>query len=177
MSLLNYLLSGSSPESECFINSYVPQFEFINTKGKYYKFYNLGIDGLIMFYPNSTKTKKFNPIYNISNNELPTKIKKSFSINVKNNIKIIWNINIYVGYSVNPISTETLFQVNKQSLTNLEVLEYIYKSYFETIHKYVFKHKNNKFFTKFYYNMDSIKVINIDDCTYIYPNFSNEYFN
>ena len=131
MSLLEYLLSGASPESETFIYLNVPRFEFINITGKYYKFYSLGFDGLLMFYPANTKTSKSTPIYNIANGEIPTKIKKPFAIQVKKNIKIIWSISIGFNYNnlSKPICISSIFQVDKSSLTNLEVLEYIYKSY------------------------------------------------
>ncbi len=208
MPLLDYLLSGLSPISENFIQNVKNQtitrwqiiydkngnvttielgeynlniFKFINAKIKGSNFYNLGIDGILMFYPKNKKTNNSNTIYNVSNNEMPTKIKNHFSIKVKNSIKIIWNISMVNAFeqntNCNPILLLSEYKPNKLILTNLEVLEYIYKSYFENIHKYIVKQQNHSHYKKISYKMDGIKVITINNCTHIYPNFSEEYCN
>ena len=125
MSLINFLLSGYCPESEIFIEQYVPKFRFVNfEKQKNTKIY-FQFDYILLFFTKYEYNKNNKPIYDIAKNKLPVIIN---NIIIKKNVSNVWLYLKYSHYvkfnelSKNIVQTSKKFDLSNSNVSNSNVL-------------------------------------------------------
>ena len=172
ISLFDLLLNGITPMSEIFIDQYVQQFVFINSKMKPVTFIEL--DEIYSFTDvTKKKTKNGKCIFNIMNNQLPTYKKTLFKTSAKKAI-VEWKFDRYLGLSNKGISISryiSQFDIHEPSISNIDIIHFLFESFNENIKEHVVNHIEIPIVTRIYYYLSGIKYWVCDDILFIYPHF------
>ena len=177
MSLMSYLLSGMGPESEHFIDCNVENFHFLNTDVKHTTFikfdelYEFIPKNKIMTYEKSTKEGK--QICDFIENELP-KIEIDFIKTSATQIIIEWKFERYIRWhnkGKNIIRLTSNYNININNISNIDVINFLYKSFNENIKDHIIEHMNTQFYRQNYEYLIGIDYVVYDEVLYIYPHF------